>query len=51
MGLVNVLAWRGRLDHPGTRRWLVCLEAKPRVTEDGIEILPYRLFAERAWRE
>ena len=39
------------VDHPGTRRWLVCLEAKPRVTEDGIEILPYRVFAERVWRE
>ena len=37
------------VDHPGTRRWLVCLEQKARLTEDGIEILPVGVFAERVW--
>ena len=37
-------------DHPKIqRRILVCLEDRPRKTEDGIEILPYRVFAERLW--
>lgn len=31
-------------DHPRARRLVVCLEAKRRVTEDGIEILPVRTF-------
>ena len=31
------------------RRILVCLENKPRKTEDGIEILPYTEFLHLLW--
>ncbi|OGX40065.1 MAG: AAA family ATPase [Omnitrophica WOR_2 bacterium RIFCSPHIGHO2_02_FULL_68_15] len=37
-------------DHPTVkRRVLVSLEARPRRTEDGIEILPYAAFAKQLW--
>jgi predicted AAA+ superfamily ATPase len=37
-------------DHPAVRRRIVvCREPKPRVTEDGIEILPARTFIHRLW--
>jgi len=37
-------------DHPKVkRRIVVCLEDRPRRTEDGIEILPYREFAAELW--
>lgn len=37
-------------DHPGIKkRFVVCLEDKPRVTEDRIEILPASIFAARLW--
>jgi uncharacterized protein len=37
-------------DHPNvTRRMVVCREAKPRKTEDGIEVLPARAFVQRLW--
>lgn len=35
-----------REDHPEARRVVVCLEARRRRTEDGIEILPARTFVE-----
>ncbi len=31
------------------RRILVSMDSKPRQTEDGIEILPWRVFLERLW--
>jgi hypothetical protein len=31
------------------RRVVVSLDTRPRRTEDGIEILPARAFAERLW--
>jgi predicted AAA+ superfamily ATPase len=31
------------------RRILVCLDDRPRRTEDGIDILPAREFAQRLW--
>jgi len=38
------------VDYPGVRRRLVvCLEARPRRTEDGIEILPAAAFSEELW--
>lgn len=37
-------------DHPSVgRRIIVCLESRPRLSEDGIEILPAAVFAERLW--
>ncbi|HEY9783903.1 MAG TPA: DUF4143 domain-containing protein [Candidatus Obscuribacterales bacterium] len=37
-------------DHPEIkRRIVVCLESRPRKTEDGIEILPYATFAKLLW--
>lgn len=37
-------------DHPGIKkRFVVCLEDKPRITEDRIDILPASLFAARLW--
>jgi predicted AAA+ superfamily ATPase len=37
-------------DHPGIgRRIVVCCEDKPRVTEDGIEIIPAANFVEMLW--
>jgi len=39
------------LDHPKVkRRFVVSLDPRPRVTDDGIEILPYRVFAQRLWQ-
>jgi predicted AAA+ superfamily ATPase len=38
------------VDQPGIRRRVVAsLEPSPRVTEDGIEILPWRVFLDRLW--
>ncbi len=38
------------IDHPGVqRRIIVCLEAKARVTEDGIEVLPALDFVQKLW--
>ena len=38
-------------DHPEVaRRVLVCLEPRPRRTEDGIDVLPAEDFASRLWR-
>lgn len=31
------------------RRIVVCLEREPRRTDDGIEILPWRIFLDRLW--
>lgn len=37
-------------DHPNVRRRVVvCREPKPRLTEDGVEILPAREFVRRLW--
>ena len=37
-------------DHPGVgRRIVVCLEPRPRRTEDGIDILPAEVFVHRLW--
>lgn len=39
-----------RIDHPKLKeRFVVSLEPKARVTEDGIVVLPWRLFVERLW--
>ena len=39
-------------DHPRVgRRIVVCLEPRPRRTEDGIDILPAQVFAERLWAD
>jgi predicted AAA+ superfamily ATPase len=39
-------------DHPKIRqRILVSLEARPRRTDDGIDILPYSLFAKKLWSD
>ncbi|MBW1780678.1 MAG: ATP-binding protein [Deltaproteobacteria bacterium] len=39
-----------KIDHPDIRRTLVvCCEDMPRVTEDGIEIIPARHFAQMLW--
>jgi uncharacterized protein len=41
-----------RIDHPKLKeRFVVSLETKPRVTEDGIVVLPWRVFVERLWRD
>lgn len=38
------------VDHPNVkRRFVVSLEAKPRVAEGGIVVLPWRTFVERLW--
>jgi predicted AAA+ superfamily ATPase len=38
------------VDHPKVkRRSIVCIETKARVTEDGIEVLPWKLFRDRLW--
>lgn len=40
-----------RIDHPKVKdRFVVSLEPKPRVTEDGIVVLPWRVFVDRLWR-
>jgi len=31
------------------KRIIVCLEKTPRLTEDGIEILPYKVFVKKLW--
>lgn len=37
-------------DHPKLKkRIIVCLEKTPRLTEDGIEILPYKVFVKKLW--
>ncbi len=36
-------------DHRVGRRLVVSLDQRPRRTEDGIEILPWRAFAQRLW--
>ena len=37
-------------DHPELKkRIVVCLEKNPRLTEDGIEILPYKIFVKKLW--
>ncbi|MCF8083288.1 MAG: DUF4143 domain-containing protein [Deltaproteobacteria bacterium] len=39
-----------RADHPNIqRRLVVCCEDKPRITDDGIEIIPAKDFAEMLW--
>ena len=39
-----------RIDHPKLKeRFVVSLEPKARVTEDGIVVLPWRVFVERLW--
>jgi len=45
-GLREVARDHGRLK----RRIVVSLDPQPRRTEDGIEILPYRIFCERLWQ-
>ena len=36
-------------EHRVRRRVVVCLEPQPRRLDDGIEVLPWRLFLERLW--
>jgi len=36
-------------EHPGVRRMMVCLEPRPRRTDDGINLLPATVFARRLW--
>ena len=31
-------------DHPKARRIVVCLESKRRITDDGIEVWPVKVF-------
>ena len=37
-------------EHPGVRRMVVCLEPRPRRTDDGIDIVPAADFAHRLWQ-
>jgi predicted AAA+ superfamily ATPase len=38
------------VDQPGVRRRVVAsLEPSPRLTEDGIEVLPWKVFLDRLW--
>ena len=37
-------------EHPGVRRFLVCLEPRPRRTDDGIDLIPAADFARRLWQ-
>ncbi|WP_419923918.1 ATP-binding protein [Candidatus Poriferisocius sp.] len=37
-------------EHPKVRKMVVCLEPRPRRTEDGIDILPATEFAHRLWQ-
>lgn len=38
-------------EHPRVKkRFIVSLDAHPRVTEDGIEVLPYSVFVQRLWQ-
>ena len=41
-------AWRE--EHPRSRCILVCRAPRPRRAEQGIEILPYREFLARLWK-
>ena len=39
------------LEHPRVkRRFVISLDARPRVTEDGIEVLPHKIFMQRLWQ-
>lgn len=39
-----------RKEHPGVREMIVvCLEEQPRVTDEGVLILPYAAFLEKLW--
>ena len=40
---------RFKEEYSARRSILVSLDAKPRMTEDGIEILPWQIFLERLW--
>jgi len=42
---------RFKEEYSARRSILVSLDAKPRMTEDGIEILPWQIFLERLWAE
>ncbi|MXY77583.1 MAG: ATP-binding protein [Acidimicrobiia bacterium] len=37
-------------EHPGVRRIMVCLEPRPRRTDDGIDIIPATDFARGVWQ-
>ena len=38
-------------EHPSVKkRFVVSLDKQPRLTEDGIEVLPYAVFTQRLWR-
>lgn len=37
-------------EHPGARKMVVCLEPRPRRTDDAIDILPATDFAHRLWQ-
>lgn len=47
--LKGLRAWRA--EHPSSRCILVCRCPRPRRTEDGIEILPWRDFLRQLWRD
>ena len=32
------------------KRFIISLDPRPRVTEDGIEVLPYKIFTQRLWQ-
>jgi predicted AAA+ superfamily ATPase len=38
-----------REEYPVRRSILVSLDARPRITDDGIEILPWSRFLEKLW--
>ena len=37
-------------EHPGVRRFLVCLEPRARRTDDGIDLIPAADFVRRLWQ-
>ena len=37
-------------EHPEVRKMVICLEPRPRRTDDGIDIVPATDFAHRLWR-
>jgi predicted AAA+ superfamily ATPase len=38
-------------EHPRVKkRFVISLDTRPRVTEDGIEVLPYKTFMQRLWQ-
>ena len=40
-----------RKEHPGVKQLVVvCLEPRPRITNDGVHILPYRDFLDALWQ-